>query len=187
MRSLAFSLGLLWVTAVVLPPGGARAAVDLVTLPRREGTQLTIYNSEDITMVREHRVLTVKRGVNLIQFSWANTLIDPTSIDFRLLDNETAVRLVDTTFPSGRNDALQWNLDSTLDGKIAVEIRYFTSGISWAADYVGIANREETRLDLTGYVRVHNQSGELYDNAQTRLVVGTINLVEKIADLATRT
>jgi hypothetical protein len=39
------------------------AAVDLVTIPRREGTQLTIYNSEDITMVREHRLLTVKPGI----------------------------------------------------------------------------------------------------------------------------
>ena len=68
-------------------------------------------------------------------------------------------------------------------GKIAVEIRYFTSGITWSADYVGIANEDETKLNLTGYVRVTNNSGELYDNAQTRLVVGTINLVEKIADL----
>jgi hypothetical protein len=57
----------------------AFSAVDLVTLPIREGKQLTIYNSEDITMVREHRLLTVKEGVNRIQFSWANTLIDPTS------------------------------------------------------------------------------------------------------------
>ncbi len=71
-------------------------------------------------------------------------------------------------------------------GKIPVEIRYFTSGITWKADYVGIANQDETKLRLTGYVRVFNNSGELYDNAQTRLVVGTINLVEKIADLATR-
>ena len=71
-------------------------------------------------------------------------------------------------------------------GKIPVEIRYFTSGITWKADYVGIANQDETKLDLTGYVRVHNDSGELYDNAQTRLVVGTINLVEKIAELAHR-
>ncbi|MBL7040812.1 MAG: hypothetical protein ISR77_19415, partial [Pirellulaceae bacterium] len=47
------------------------ADVDLVTIPRRESTQLTIYNSEDITMVREHRLLTVKPGVNRIQFSWA--------------------------------------------------------------------------------------------------------------------
>ena len=161
-------------------------AVDLVTLPTREGTQLTIYNSEDITMVREHRLLTVKEGVNRIQFSWANTLIDPTSIEFRILDQQDKVDLVDTTFPAGRNDALQWNIRSKMAGKIPVEIRYFTSGITWAADYVGIANEDETRLNVTGYVRVTNESGEQYDNAQTRLVVGKINLVEKIAELAKR-
>jgi hypothetical protein len=185
----AFSwLPLCALTAVVLlaisPP--LLADVDLVTIPRREGTQLTIYNSEDITMVREHRLLTVKPGVNRIQFSWANTLIDPTSIDFRILDHQDLVDLIDTTFPSGRNDALQWNIHSEMAGKIPVEIRYFTSGITWAATYVGIANEDETKLQLTGYVRVVNNSGELYDNAQTRLVVGNINLVERIADLAQR-
>ncbi len=163
-----------------------QAAVDLVTLPTREGTQLTIYNSEDITMVREHRLLTVKEGVNRIQFSWANTLIDPTSIEFRILDHQDKVDLVDMTFPAGRNDALQWNITSKMAGKIPVEIRYFTSGITWSADYVGIANEDETKLNMTGYVRVTNNSGELYDNAQTRLVVGNINLVEKIAELARR-
>jgi hypothetical protein len=162
------------------------AAVDLVTLPTREGTQLTIYNSEDITMVREHRLLTVKEGVNRIQFSWANTLIDPTSIEFRILDKQDKVDLTETTFPAGRNDALQGNITSKMAGKIPVEIRYFTWGITWAADYVGIANEDETKINLTGYVRVTNGSGELYDNAQTRLVVGKINLVEKIADLARR-
>jgi hypothetical protein len=160
------------------------ADVDVVTLPRREGTQLTIYNSEDITMVREHRLLTLKKGVNRIQFSWANTLIDPTSIDFRILDPQDKVSLLDTTYPNGRNDALQWNIDSEIAGQAAVEIRYFTSGITWTADYVGVANQEETRLQLTGYVRVFNNSGELYDNAETRMVVGNINLVEKIAALA---
>jgi hypothetical protein len=175
---------------VVLPfvafVANVRADVDLVTIPTREGVQLTIYNSEDITMVREQRLLTVKPGINRIQFSWANTLIDPTSIDFRILNGQDKVDLVDTTFPAGRNDALQWNIRSQMAGKIPVEIRYFTSGITWTADYVGIANQEETALRLTGYVRVFNNSGELYDNAQTRLVVGTINLVEKIADLAMR-
>jgi hypothetical protein len=183
MRPTLSSLPLLLVLALA---GPALAAVDLVTLPTREETQLTIYNSEDITMVREHRLLTVKEGVNRIQFSWANTLIDPTSIEFRILENQEKVDLVDTTFPAGRNDALQWNIQSKMAGKIPVEIRYFTSGITWSADYVGIANEDETKLNLTGYVRVTNNSGELYDNAQTRLVVGTINLVEKIADLARR-
>ena len=179
---------LCWLTLIVvlITAESALAAVDLVTLPTREGTQLTIYNSEDITMVREHRLLTVKEGVNRIQFSWANTLIDPTSIEFRILDHQDKVDLVDTTFPSGRNDALQWNIKSQIAGKVPVEIRYFTSGITWTADYVGIANEDETKLNVTGYVRVFNNSGELYDKAQTRLVVGTINLVEKIADLARR-
>ena len=162
------------------------SAVDLVTLPTRESTQLTIYNSEDITMVREHRLLTVKEGINRIQFSWANTLIDPTSIEFRILDKQDKVDLVDTTFPAGRNDALQWNIKSQIAGKLPVEIRYFTSGITWAADYVGIANEDETKINLTGYVRVTNGSGEQYDNAETRLVVGKINLMEAIADLARR-
>ncbi len=134
--------------------GYARAAVDLVTLPTREGTQLTIYNSEDITMVREHRLLTVKQGVNRIQFSWANTLIDPSSIEFRILDHQDKVDLADTTFPAGRNDALQWNITSKMASKIPVEIRYFTSGLTWSADYVGIANADETKLNVTGYVRV---------------------------------
>ena len=53
--------------------------VDLSTVPARQSVQLTIYNSEDLTLVRETRVVTFKKGVNPLQFSWANTLIDPTS------------------------------------------------------------------------------------------------------------
>ncbi len=39
-------------------------------------------------------------------------------------------------------------------------------------------------MSLEGFVRVFNNSGEEYENAQVRLVVGTINIVEKIAQLA---
>ena len=78
---------------------------------------------------------------------------------------QAAVDLV--TLPT-RNDALQWNVASKMAGKVPVEIRYFTSGITWTADYVGIANEDETTLQLTGYVRVANHSGELYDNAQKK-------------------
>ena len=39
-------------------------------------------------------------------------------------------------------------------------------------------------MDLEGFVRVDNQSGEEYEDAQVRLVVGRVNLVEKIAQLA---
>jgi len=39
-------------------------------------------------------------------------------------------------------------------------------------------------MSFEGFVRVQNNSGEDYENAQVRLVVGRINLVEKIAQLA---
>ncbi|NIP23039.1 MAG: hypothetical protein GWN67_03465, partial [Phycisphaerae bacterium] len=61
------------------PPFAPASAIELVVLPRREKVQLTIYNSADLTLVRERRNLTLKRGWNWLQFMWANTLIDPTS------------------------------------------------------------------------------------------------------------
>ena len=79
---------------------------------------------------------------------------------------------------------LYWNVESEMDGEATIEISYFTSGIHWSADYVGIANVDESALSLEGFVRVNNNSGEEYEDAQVRLVVGRINLVQKIAELA---
>jgi len=158
--------------------------VDLSTLPGRNTVQLTIYNSEDITLVRETRVLTFKKGVNPLQFSWANTLIDPTSVELTFLTHPEQLEVVDTTYPHDKPQMLYWNVQSELDGEATVQITYFTSGITWSADYLGVANADETDLALEGFVRVTNNSGEDYEEAQIRLVVGTINLVEKIAQLA---
>ncbi|MCC7476296.1 MAG: DUF4139 domain-containing protein, partial [Pirellulales bacterium] len=158
--------------------------VDLSTVPRRNTVQLTIYNSEDITLVRETRVVTFKKGVNPLQFSWANTLIDPSSVDLKFLTSADQLVVEDTTFPHGKPQMLYWNVRSEFDGEATIQISYFTSGISWSADYIAVADPEERTLDIDGFVRVTNNSGEEYEDAQIRLVVGTINLVEKIAQLA---
>ena len=160
------------------------AHIELVTVPQSEKVQLTIYNSADITMVKESRVLTFKPGMNKIQFSWAGTLIDPTSLRLTFLTEKSRLSLRDTSFPPGRNDALQWNIESTLSGAARVEINYFTSGITWNADYTAITDRSEETMSVDGFIRVVNNSGEDYPNAEVRLVVGTVNLVENIAELA---
>jgi hypothetical protein len=171
--------------ALVLVAGMAQARnIDLVTLPPRDSVQLTIYNSEDLTLVRETRSITFKKGVNRLEFSWANTLIDPTSAYFRPLAQEDQIEVLDTTFPLDRPQVLIWNVESKFEGQVKVEVSYFTSGISWSADYVMITDAGETKAALDGYVTVVNNSGEDYEGAQVRLVVGTINLVEKIAQLA---
>ena len=164
--------------------GTTQSNVDLSTVPARETVQLTIYNSEDLTLVRETREVSFKKGVNPLQFSWANTLIDPTSVRLRFVTQPDKLELLDTTFPHSKPQMLYWNVQSEIEGEATVEITYFTSGISWSADYLCIANPDETEMGFEGFVRVFNNSGEEYENAQVRLVVGKINLVEKIAQLA---
>jgi len=158
--------------------------LDLSTVPGRDQVQLTIYNSEDLTLVRESRKVSFKKGINPLQFSWANTLIDPTSVELEFKDKAGSLEVLDTTFPHGKPQMLYWNVQADRAMEATIEISYFTSGISWDADYVAITNSEESRMRLEGFVRVSNRSGEPYANAQVRLVVGKINLVEKIAELA---
>src|SRR5207253_4039521 len=86
--------------------------------------------------------------------------------------------------PHDKPQMLYWNVKSEFDGEATIQITYFTSGITWSADYIAIADKDESKLDIDGFVRITNNSGEEYENAQVRLVVGTINLVEKIAQLA---
>src|SRR2546425_12603216 len=164
----------------------AHARINVVTLPGRDSVQLTIYNSVDLTLVKETRLLTFRKGLNRLEFSWANTLIDPTSVEFRALTHADAVDLLDVSFPPRVINTLEWRINSEFAGEVEVEIRYFTSGISWSADYVAEANKTEKLMRLAGFVRVNNNSGEDYENAQVRLVVGVIRLVEDIAQLAQR-
>src|SRR5881398_2874377 len=171
---------LMAVVLLCLSGVAAQARINVVTLPGRNSVQLTIYNSVDLTLVKETRLLTFRKGLNRLEFSWANTLIDPTSVEFRALTHADGVDVLDVSFPPRVTNTLEWRINSEFAGEVQVEIRYFTSGISWSADYVLEANKQEKLAGLAGYVRVNNNSGEDYDNAQIRLVVGVVRLIEEI-------
>ncbi|MHC4085802.1 MAG: DUF4139 domain-containing protein [Planctomycetota bacterium] len=164
----------------------ARAKVDLVTLPSRDTVQLTIYNSADMTLARESRALTLKDGKNKLQFSWANTLIDPTSLEMLPKASVDKIDIADLTYPPRVKNLGLWNIESGVSGKVPVEITYLTSGLSWRAFYMGTLTEDEKMMRLQGYVRVTNNSGEDYENAQTRLIVGKVHILDQIAQLARR-
>ena len=166
--------------------GSTRAKVDLVTLPSRDTVQLTIYNSADMTLVRESRALTLKDGKNKLQFSWANTLIDPTSLEMLPKASADKIDIADLTYPPRVRNLGLWNIESGVSGKVPVEITYLTSGLSWRAFYMGTLTEDEKTMRLQGYVRVTNNSGEDYENAQTRLIVGKVHILDQIAQLARR-
>jgi len=170
---------ILWVSA-------AQAKVDLVSLPARDDVQLTIYNSADLTLVRENRLLTLKEGLNELQFSWANTLIDPTSLEMWPKADAGKIDIAELTYPPRTRNIGLWHIQSALSGQVPVAINYLTSGLSWRAFYLGTLTPDEKAMRLEGYVRVMNNSGEDYENAQVRLIVGKVHMIDDIAELARR-
>jgi hypothetical protein len=171
---------------IFMTTGAVYAKVDLVTLPSRDMVQMTIYNSADLTLVRESRALTLKNGENKLQFSWANTLIDPTSLEMVPKAHADKIDIADLTYPPRVTNLGLWNIASEISGNVPVEISYLTSGLSWRAFYMGTLTEDEKTMRLQAYVVVTNNSGEDYENAQTRLIVGKVHLLDEIAELARR-
>lgn len=61
------------------------------------------------------------------------------------------------------------DIDATLD------LRYLTGGLTWQADYIGQLDETGAVLTLEAVATVTNSSGTAYENADLRLVAGTIN------------
>src|SRR5688572_31718131 len=114
--------------AVVLGALSAQARINVVTLPGRDTVQLTVYNSADLTLVKETRVLTFRKGLNRLEFSWANTLIDPTSVEFRAVTHGDEVEVLDVSFPPRVTNTLEWRINSEFAGEGRVGTGYSRSG-----------------------------------------------------------
>jgi hypothetical protein len=169
---------------LILLPSYLLAQVQMVTRPERESVELTIYNSRDLTLVREQRNITMKSGPNLLQFSWVDTLIDPTSIQLKVPEAEAGVQVRSAIFPPNLPNTIQWQVDAESPGEKKLEVSYFTSGLTWNANYVAVMDKAEKIMTLGASVTISNNSGEDYENAQTRLIVGDVRLVEEVRALA---
>jgi hypothetical protein len=166
------------------PPFVPASAIELVVLPSPDKMQVTIYNSADLTLVRDTRKLTLKAGWNWLQFMWAETQIDPTSLSLRPLEYADKVDVQQLVYPARLKDIGRWLIRSEVEGSVPFEITYFTSGLTWKAFYEGTISPDEKTMQLKSYVRVANNSGQDYENAQTRLIVGKVHLLDQITTLA---
>ncbi len=175
---------LMFMILLVLPRSEVNAKIDLATLSDRDSVETTIYNEADLTLVRDKRVLNFVKGMNRLQFSWAGTRIDPTSLSLDIKQEAGKISVVEITYPPETKDVGVWHIQAAQACRAPVEITYFTSGISWQAHYAAVLSEDGTTSDLKGYVKVTNHSGEDYDHTVTRLVVGKVHILDEIASLA---
>jgi hypothetical protein len=96
-----------------------------------------------------------------------------------ILTREKIVDLRCPKLPEGliTRPTLVWDLQADRAGAQKAEISYLTGGISWHAEYVAVANEDDTMADLAAWVSVDNQSGADYPDATLQLIAGDVHLV----------
>ncbi len=73
---------------------------------------------------------------------------------------------------------LEWLVNSSRDGQQRTEISYIANGVTWDCDYVALLDAKDTKLDLTGWVTLTNNSGTTFKDAGLKLVAGDVNRVQ---------
>lgn len=74
---------------------------------------------------------------------------------------------------------LFWKYQSNADGTIPCRVSYQTAGLDWNAEYVGVLDKSETRLSLSGWSSITNNSGKTFTDATLKLIAGDINRVQQ--------
>ncbi|HID56460.1 TPA: hypothetical protein EYP37_08010 [Candidatus Poribacteria bacterium] len=173
-------LRLIWVTLGIwtfLTFSIAWGEVQLSTIPGRESVKVTIYKGIDIAYVEESRLITLRNGENRLQFGWADTRIDPSSI--RLLPQTPDVSIQTAISSFEEPNTVVWKVRAEERGRKPLKITYFIGGMDWDVDYMAISSEDETKLSIEGYVGISNKSGEDFKGVSLKLVAGEINRVIK--------
>jgi hypothetical protein len=154
---LVLAIGVLtaWTTA-------AEARIKLITLPVRQRVEIQLDNP-NATLVEEERIVPLVRGVNQVDFSWANTAIDKNTILFRMLGpgdgKKMDVKVLSVSYPPNEN-ALVWQVASDRSGSARVRISYLLGNLTKSFNYRAVASNDEKTLDLRQYMRVVNLANE---------------------------
>src|SRR6185436_12836678 len=100
---------------ILIGTTSALARVKLITLPVRERVEIQLDNP-NATLVEEERIVPLVKGENQVDFSWANTQIDPNTIVFRVVGpaskDDLEVKVVAVSYPP--NEAsLVWTVGAS--------------------------------------------------------------------------
>ena len=96
-----------------------------------------------------------------------------------LRDDGAPTRVIFAKVPDNlrARPTLTVTVDAAGAGRRETTLSYLTTGLSWKADYVALFDEKAGKLGLQGWITLSNTSGTTFENADTQLVAGDINLV----------
>ena len=148
--------------SVSLHPAPAEARIKLITLPVRERVEVQL-DHESATLVEEERIVPLVKGTNQVDFSWANTAIDPNTIVFRVIDKPD-VKVLSVSYPPNEQ-ALVWAVSSGESGSARVRISYLLGNLGKTFNYRAVATKDEKTLVLSQYMRLQNFANEEFGSS----------------------
>jgi hypothetical protein len=169
-----------WISAgliaclLTVAPESASGRIKLITLPTRERVEIQLDNP-NATLVEEERIVPLVKGVNQIDFSWANTQIDPSTIVFRVVgrgstnndkaqeqaDADLDVTVLSVSYPPNEA-ALVWQVSANDGGSARVRISYLLGNLSKSFNYRAVASHDESVLTLSQYMHLQNSANEAF-------------------------
>jgi hypothetical protein len=83
-------------------------------------------------------------------------------------------RIQFSTLPAGllTRPTLVWELEAKKAGKHLVEVSYVANQIRWRSDYNLVLNPDDTKVDVSGWVTIENNTGTAFDQARVKLLAG---------------
>jgi len=170
-------LSLVTLAVLTTAASDALARIKLITLPVRQRVVIQLDNP-GATLVEEERIVPLVKGVNQVDFSWANTQIDSNTILFRVIPHQAKdaekpdekarpleVNVLSVSYPPGEN-ALVWAVSSSGSGSARVRISYLLGNLTKSFNYRAVAAHDEKTLTLRQYMRLQNFANEDYESTQ---------------------
>jgi len=178
MRPRFLSVFLIVLAAPWAMPQAAMARIKLITLPVRQRVEIQLDNPQ-ATLVEEERIVPLVKGLNQVDFSWANTQIDPNTIVFRVIPKSAPpaaeegtpaapaepapkpleVTVLSVSYPPNEA-ALVWQVSSSGSGSARVRISYLLGNLTKSFNYRAVASHDEKTLTLREYMRIRNLANE---------------------------
>ncbi len=156
----------------LIVPNAADARVKLITLPVRERVEIQL-DHPNATLVEEERVVPLVKGANQVDFSWANTQIDPNTIVFRVVgpagSEKLDVTVASVSYPPNES-SLVWTVGASASGSARVRISYLLGNLTKSFNYRAVASHDEKHLTLAQYMRLDNLANESF--RETKLFAG---------------
>jgi hypothetical protein len=153
-------LAALFATLSIAPVASAR--VKLITLPVRERVEIQLDNA-NAALVEEERIVPLVKGENQVDFSWANTQIDPNTIVFRVVGpaggSALEAKVLSVSYPP-KEASLVWSVGASDSGSTRVRISYLLGNLTKSFNYRAVASHDEKKLLLTEYMRLNNLANE---------------------------